>query len=75
MKIKPDDYGKMLDAVRSVHASNALDAYRSAGLTDKRYLWDALRVSGYDVCGLYTYLNDTHIDTALRSILRELTDA
>jgi hypothetical protein len=34
-----------------------------------RYRWDLLNASGFNVCGLYDYLNDTHIDSALRTIV------
>jgi hypothetical protein len=56
--------------------------YAAKGLSDKRYRWDLSYLSGNAnnpesctrfVCDtLYTYLNDSHIDTALRSIVKPL---
>lgn len=53
-------------------------AYKSAGLTDKRFMWDWLNTSYIEgdrahhwICeNLYPYLNDGHIDTALRYIFK-----
>jgi hypothetical protein len=44
--------------------------YQVKGLSDMRYRWDLLHFSGYNVRPLYQYLNDDHIDTALRMITR-----
>ena len=51
------------------------DRYASAGLSDKRYRWDLIRAAGLmpwlcDV--LYTYLNDDHIDNALKHLVAPL---
>ena len=53
-------------------------AYQAAGHTAKRFRWDWLyavpmvnRQEWFDR-GIYAYLNDDHIDTALRSICKEL---
>ena len=43
---------------------------------DKRLRWDLTRAAGltpYICSELYPYLDDTHIDTALRSIVKELS--
>lgn len=43
---------------------------------EKRLRWDLAYLSGLTpwICeNLYPYLNDQHIDTALRSIVKELT--
>lgn len=39
---------------------------------EKRLRWDAFHSAGYAgiLSDLYAYLDDTHIDTALRSIMR-----
>ena len=41
---------------------------------EKRVRWDAFRHAGYAgiLSELYEYLDDTHIDTALRSIMSEI---
>lgn len=55
------------------------EAYAAQGLSGMRYRWDCLRAahrkgyipdpfSGLDGLRLYAYLNDDHIDTALRKI-------
>ena len=37
-------------------------------MTDKRYRWGLLWTSGVELDPLYQYLNDDHIDSALRRI-------
>lgn len=41
---------------------------------EKRLRWDAFHSSRYAgiLSDLYAYVDDTHIDTALRSIMREI---
>lgn len=50
------------------------DRYKVDGLSDMRFRWDCLHISRFDVCSLYAYLNDSHIDTALKRIVKELSD-
>jgi hypothetical protein len=50
------------------------DRYKADGLSDMRFRWDCLHISRFDVCSLYAYLNDSHIDTALKRIVKELSD-
>ena len=54
-------------------------AYKTDGLTNKRFRWDILwaippksRRDWFKIHGIYDYLDDSHIDTALRSVCREL---
>lgn len=81
MKIRGNDYDRLMDAVSAVMAQypDALATYRKQGLSDMRYRWDALRATGLTigdgngVCGdldLYAYMDDSHIDTALRRITK-----
>ena len=77
MKIKSDHYAELLDGVRRV-APYAAD-HRQFIITEgkskdveMRLRWDCLYASKVDVCLWYSYLNDTHIDTALRAIMIEL---
>ena len=44
------------------------------GDINMRLRWDIYNLIPYEVCSkvLYTYLNDNHIDTALKSIMKEL---
>lgn len=77
MKMTQQHFAEMQEAVHRVLKENpgVFDEYKRAGLSDKRLRWDVLRtaktVGGMpevrwicDVC--YPYLNDDHIDTALR---------
>jgi hypothetical protein len=78
MKITRTHYDTLCIAMSHTISTNPrmLDEYRSQGLSEKRYRWDLLRmttVAGIDgirwICdNLYDYMNDDHIDTALRRI-------
>jgi hypothetical protein len=49
--------------------------YKAAGHSDKRYQWDLARHAGlipYFCDVLYAYLNDDHINTALKRLVRPL---
>ena len=78
MKIRPEHYIVLRDAIRAIP-----NTQREAILTDvqrspKRRRWDLLWASGTlrFVCDtLYSYVNDDHIDTALRAIEKEVTAA
>ena len=48
-----------------------LSQYKEKGLTEKRYRWDlsySAKLTPWICKNLYSYLNDDHIDTALRVI-------
>ena len=71
LKRKIEEYcgtvGINLDSLRT--------AYANSGLSDMRFRWDLLyaaKLSPWISANLYHYLNDNHIDTALRNILKEL---
>lgn len=69
MKIKPEHVDHMRAAMAPVIARYKQPAEHSA----KRYRWDVARAAGlipFITDTLYTYANDDHIDTALRSILK-----
>jgi hypothetical protein len=71
-KMRVEDYNALRAAVEGVLAKWPADAhsqYEAAGLSPKRFRWDALWASKFNVTPLYAYLNDANIDTALRSIL------
>ena len=73
MRMKPVDYARLEKAIRTVLLSNpstTLQTYLDAGLTHMRFRWDMSGASGFDVCALYAYLDDSHIDTALRRITK-----
>lgn len=64
----PADYAQLRSAIAPVWGKYQAEHGHSA----ERHRWDLLWASGYSVVPLYAYLNDDHIDTALRSIVREL---
>ena len=85
MKIKPDHYATLRNAFASIR--DRIAAHRDAVIAEgrakdveKRVRWDALHALGRTsalpanfVCDvLYKYLDDTHLDKALRAIMREL---
>ena len=80
MKIKTEDYRRLSEAIGRVPAERGKTftemqrAYQNRKLGAMRLRWDLLCVSGFDTQRLYAYLDDAHIDTALRAICRELTE-
>jgi len=80
MKITAEHYAHMRDAIqpltpRLIAHRAALAQNPSVKNIDMRLRWDALRAAGLMpfLCDtLYTYLNDTHVDTALHSIIKQL---
>ena len=77
MKIKADHYKELLDGIRRI-APYAADHRQfivnegKAKDVEMRLRWDCLWASKVNVSPWYCYLNDTHIDTALRAIMQEL---
>ena len=85
MKVKPEHYAVLRDALRPLVTSKAFADYRERlkedGIKDPemRARWDALWAVSSDlppnfISGvLYAYCDDSHVDTALRAIVKELT--
>lgn len=83
MKIEPHDYKILFDAIQTVRRNNpemTLDYYILNNLGKdhaKRWRWDLLYAAkkflpDHFVCDvLYKYMDDTHIDTALKKIIKE----
>jgi hypothetical protein len=77
MKMTADHYAHIsqsLDGIRPL-ILQAAPEYKAAGLSDKRLRWDALYKCGLTswICdNLYSYLNDDHIDTALRAYFKQI---
>ena len=71
LKIKKADYLELAKAISKVLESepDIRQKYKNEGLSDERFRWDMLWESCFDTNLLYSYLNDSHIDTALRHIL------
>ncbi len=73
MKIESTHLEFMQNAIADFDTPAAAALYKSKGLTPKRYRWDCLYKAGLSkwICdNLYSYMNDTHIDTALRNIIK-----
>lgn len=81
MKMSTEHYSHIKQAILSLPSDKAA-AHKEALKSDPRvkdldmrFRWDLLyaaKLSGYICDNCYSYLNDTHIDTALKSIVREL---
>ena len=75
MKIKPEDYEHLKKAIAPLDTEELRKQYKDAGLSDKRYRWDLSYKANLTkfICDtLYPYMNDVHIDTALKSLVKPL---
>ncbi|RWM32593.1 MAG: hypothetical protein EOR77_21420 [Mesorhizobium sp.] len=81
-KILPDHYQHMKEAIAKVAITHKVDAHRQFIVNEnkskdveKRLRWDLAYYAGLTpwICdNIYPYANDDHLDTALRSIMKEL---
>jgi hypothetical protein len=76
MKMKKEHYEYMREAIQAIETKfpEAKKQYFEAGLSAKRYRWDVLyaaKLSAWVCDNLYSYLDDSHIDTALRHIISD----
>ena len=75
MKINAEHFAHLAAMVNPLDTPEKRAQYKMQGLTDKRYRWDLAYMAGCTrfICdSLYSYLDDSHIDTALRSIVKPL---
>lgn len=83
MKIRPEHLAHIREVITQFDTDFHRSRYAAAGLSDERYRWDLLRhglkqrnpeqPSTQWICDeLYPYLNDSHIDTALRHLVKPL---
>ena len=82
MKIKADHYEHMKQAIAAVWTKEKHEAHRKFIINEgkskdveMRLRWDwsyYAQLSSFVCDPLYTYLDDTHVDTALRAIIKEL---
>ncbi len=83
MKMKPEHIKYMQDAIAPLDTEERREAYRTGNFPradkvkdlEKRYRWDlfwAANLTRWCCDTLYSYISDTHIDTALRSIVKPL---
>lgn len=72
LKIKSEDLKKLKELVTPLDTPERRKEYVDKGLSDKRYRWDLTYTKACTefICQvLYKYLDDNHIDSALRSII------
>ena len=86
MKIKPQHYSIIKDSINQFMESHKglleqhyqdIKINNKAKDIDKRFRWDIIHGAGLTqfICKeLYPYLNDDHIDTALRRVMREANE-
>lgn len=75
MKIKPEHLEYLRAYITPLDTPARRKMYK--GQTDKRYRWDltyAAKLTQFICTTLYTYMNDDHIDTALRKIVPPLNE-
>ncbi len=76
MKIKPEHFQHIYDAVsKYVVGNRSACVAHKATVNPARFRWDLFNASGltsYACDSLYSYLNDEHIDTAMRCVVRQL---
>lgn len=75
LKMKPEHVARIEAAITPIDTEANRTRYAAAGLTDKRYRWDLLSAAlgSIWICDeLYKYIDDTHIDSALRAIVPPL---
>ncbi len=71
-----DDLKASVLAIVEASPEGIEQSYYAAGLTPKRFRWDALHASKWDTRAAYNAgLNDAHMDTALRAIFGHKGDA
>ena len=83
MRATPEQVEQVRAAIAPLDTQEMRDAYRNGQFPradkvkdlDKRYRWDLVNATGYrTVCDLYDAgMNDTHIDTILRTVVAPLT--
>jgi hypothetical protein len=74
MKMKFEHFEFIKNAVQPFDTDQKRKEYALASFTHKRYRWDIVyeaRLSTWICDNLYSYLNDDHIDTALRKIVHD----
>jgi hypothetical protein len=79
MKIKIEHYNTLKNAIAPLNGHfekhrEAIIAEGKAKDIEKRLRWDAFHAAKYGgiLSELYSYMNDEHIDTALKKIMLEI---
>lgn len=83
MKITPEHYAELKTRIAAIWTPAKHDAHRQfiinegkAKDVEKRLRWDwsyYAKMSPWVCDNLYTYMDDTHIDTALKQVMRDLS--
>ena len=78
MKIKPEDFSVLQEKISHLDTEELRQKYQAESLSAKRYRWDLLYASKVKIgdgigtqgdVNVYGYADDSHIDTALRTIV------
>lgn len=71
MKMKQEHFTALQSALEKVLKifPDIQRTYKRQGFSKERFAWDLLWDSKFDTSELYTYLNDSHIQTALFKII------
>ena len=79
MKIKPEHYARLRDAMRPILVGGpTANDYRLGNIGKdhaRRHRYDAFnaaKLSAWVCDNIYPYADDTHLDTALKAIVAEL---
>lgn len=81
MKMTSTDFKFLEERIKPLDTPELRMQYEVLGYNSMRYRWDLLRATGIKIgdgagmrgdINLYSYLNDDHIDTALRAIVPPL---
>ena len=79
MKMRPEHFAALKAAIEPLDTHVRRAAYercefpRAEKVRDlyKRYRWDLVHASKFPINTLYSYLDDTHIDSALKKIVEQ----
>ena len=80
MKMKLEHFAQLETSIKSLDSEERRRFYKEGRHAnadkvkdlDKRYRWDLFYIASLPVQELYAYLNDDHIDTALRKLVKPL---
>lgn len=79
-KLTPDHFAHLRAVIREAQAKQPTETrakYEEVGMNAQRHRWDLFhcsKVVRYVCDHIYPYANDTHIDAALRAIVKEMED-
>ena len=72
LKIRREHIQAIRETIAPYASAELFQSYQAKDLSHKRYRWDLLWKSKFDVCNLiYPYANDEHIDSVLRFLVLE----